>query len=68
VPSDWYHVNDFRNLSRPTAIRLPACRPRRFQADMKTLLERAQRESRKAFESEEYAAKQKETASSIFGP
>jgi lon-related putative ATP-dependent protease len=65
VPSDWCYVNNFRSLSRPNAINLPAGRARQFQSDVTTLLEGAQRELRKVFDSEEYAAKQKEAAQSL---
>ena len=61
VPPDWCYVNNFRDLSRPNAIRLPAGRAREFQADMKTLVEKGQRGVRAAFESEDYTAKREAT-------
>jgi hypothetical protein len=63
IPSDWCYVNNLRDVSRPEASRLPAGRARQFQVDMKSLVEGAQRELRKAFESEDYAARRNETAS-----
>lgn len=65
VPSDWCYVNNFRSLSQPKAINLPAARARQFKSDVTTLLEGAQRELRKLFDSEEYAAKQKEATQSL---
>lgn len=61
VPDDWCYLNSFRDSYRPKALRLPPGRGRELQADMKTLVERAKREIRRAFESEEYAAKREET-------
>jgi lon-related putative ATP-dependent protease len=65
TPADWCYVNNFRDVSRPHAMRLPAGRATQFQADMQTLIEGAQRELRRTFDSEEYATKQKETASAF---
>jgi lon-related putative ATP-dependent protease len=65
VPADLCYVNNFKDPSRPNSVSLPAGQARQFQLDMKTLVEGAKRELRKAFESEEYAAKQKETARSF---
>ncbi len=65
VPPDWCYVNNFRETSRPRAVRLPAGQARQFQSDMKNLVEGAKRDLRKAFESEEYATKQKETANAF---
>ncbi|MCL4559503.1 MAG: AAA family ATPase [Chloroflexi bacterium] len=62
VPPDWCYVYNFRNVSQPRAISLPAGRARQFQADMKSLVEGAQREIRMAFESEEYSTKREEAA------
>jgi lon-related putative ATP-dependent protease len=65
VPADWCYVNNFKDPSRPNSVSLPAGQARQLQLDMKTLVEGAKRELRKAFESEEYAAKHKETANSF---
>jgi lon-related putative ATP-dependent protease len=60
APCDWCYVNSFHDPSRPNAIRLPAGRARRFQADMSALIQAVQRELRQAFESAEYAARRAE--------
>jgi len=65
VPVDWCYVNNFREPSRPRAMSLPAGWARPFQSDMKTLVEGAQRDLRKTFESEEYAVRQKETSNAF---
>jgi lon-related putative ATP-dependent protease len=65
VPSDWCYVNNFRDPSKPKAIKMPSGRAKQFQLDMKDLVEGARRELRKAFEGEEYIARQKETARSF---
>jgi hypothetical protein len=61
VPHDWCYVNNFRDAYRPNALRLPPGRSSELQADMRRLVEGAQREIRRAFESDEYAAKREET-------
>ncbi len=61
VPRDWCYVNNFRDPYRPKALSLPPGRARELQADMKDLVERTRQEIRKAFESDEYAAKREET-------
>ena len=60
VPNDWCYVNNFADSYRPNALRLPAGLARGLQADMKTLIEEAQRDIRSAFASEEYVARHKE--------
>jgi len=61
VPSDLCYVNNFRDPYCPNALSLPAGRAREFRADMEGLVEGTQQEIRRAFESEEYAAKREET-------
>ncbi|HUT14863.1 MAG TPA: AAA family ATPase [Anaerolineae bacterium] len=61
VPRDWCYVNDFRDPSRPKALSLPPGRAKELQADVPALVQAARDEIRKAFESEEYAAKREET-------
>lgn len=63
TPPDWCYVRDFKNASRPNAIRLPTGRAQVFKQDMKTLIEAVQAELRRVFESEEYAARRREAAS-----
>jgi Cdc6-like AAA superfamily ATPase len=65
VPADWCYVNNFHDPSRPESLSLPAGQAKQFQSDMKTLVEGARRDLGKAFESEEYATKQKETANAF---
>jgi lon-related putative ATP-dependent protease len=65
VPPDWCYVNNFHDHSRPKVIRLPPGKATEFQTDVKAMITAAQRDIRAAFESEEYAAKQKATAESF---
>jgi lon-related putative ATP-dependent protease len=65
VPDDWCYVINFRDPYRPRALRLPPGRARQFQADMKSLVDRARKEMRIAFESEEYGAKRQEVVRSF---
>ncbi len=62
IPPDWCYVRDFKNASRPNAIRLPTGRARDFQQEMKALIEAIQTELRRVFESEDYASRRRETA------
>ena len=62
VPNDLCYVYNFRDSYRPDALSLPAGRARKFQADTQALVEAAQREVRRAFESDEYAVNREETA------
>ena len=61
VPDDLCYVNNFQDSSRPKALKLPAGKARQFQKDMRSLVEDAQAEIRRAFESDEYAAKRDES-------
>jgi lon-related putative ATP-dependent protease len=65
VPNDLCYVNNFRDPTRPKALSLPAGKARQFQRDMKALVEDGQREIRRAFESDEYAAKREEGLKAI---
>jgi lon-related putative ATP-dependent protease len=60
IPHDWCYVNNFRDSYRPKALRLPPGRAKEFRADMKSLIEGAQGELQRVFESEEYIAKKEE--------
>jgi len=62
VPGDVCCVYNFQDSYRPNALSLPPGRARTFQADMKTLVEEALGEIRRAFESDEYAVRREETA------
>ena len=59
VPDDWCYVNNFRDPYRPHALRLPAGRGREFRSAMRGLIEAAQRDIRRAFESDEYDERRK---------
>ncbi len=65
TPPDWCYLNNLKDVSRPTAIQLPAGEAKQLQTEMKKLVEGVQRELRKAFEGEEYENKRKETASAF---
>jgi len=65
APSDWVYVNNFRNPDRPRAIRLPAGRGGELARAMDEFLEAAQREIRRAFESEDYERRRRETVGEI---
>jgi predicted ATP-dependent protease len=62
---DWVYVNNFRNADRPVAIRLPAGRGLELAVAMDEFLAAASREIRRAFESEEYERRRRETVSEI---
>ena len=61
VPNDLCYVNNFRDSYRPKALSLPPGQARKLQVQMRGFVEGAQREIRRAFESEEYAARREET-------
>jgi hypothetical protein len=65
VPSDWCYVNNFGDPYRPRALRLPPGQARSLQTDMKRMVETAQDEIRRAFESEEYATRQEQITHSF---
>ena len=65
VPNDLCYVNNFRDSYRPKALSLPPGQARKLQAQMRGFVEGAQREIRRAFESEEYAARREETVSAF---
>ncbi len=61
VPPDWCYVNNFSNQYEPKAIRLPAGKGKKFQDDMKNLIENVRTALPKAFESDDYAARREAT-------
>jgi lon-related putative ATP-dependent protease len=65
IPSDWCYLNNFRDPYRPKTLRLPSGKARELQAGVRALVEGAQHAIRRAFESEEYAAKREETMKSF---
>jgi len=62
VPDEWCYVTNFRDSSRPKALRLPRMQARQLRADMKGLVAGARRDVRNAFESEEYGTRRQEVA------
>jgi len=65
VPRDWCYVNNFRDPYRPRALSLPAGKAKELQADLPSLVQAARAEIRKAFDSEEYAAKREKTVKGL---
>jgi lon-related putative ATP-dependent protease len=65
VPDDWVYVDNFANPDRPTAIRLPAGRGYELAGAMAGFVDAARREIRRAFESEEYDRRQRESLAEI---
>lgn len=63
APSDWVYVYNFGQEDRPRALRLPQGRGRILAADLDSLIEAAQRDIPRAFESEDYAHRQREALS-----
>jgi lon-related putative ATP-dependent protease len=53
--SDWVYVYNFDQPDRPHALRMPQGQGRKLAADMDSLIEAAQRDIPRAFESEDYA-------------
>jgi predicted ATP-dependent protease len=60
TPPDWCYVYNFKEASRPRALRLPAGKARQLRDDLRALVRAARREIPRAFESEEYVS-QRET-------
>ena len=65
VPPDWCYVNNFKDPYCPRVLRLPPGRGRELQADMKRLIEGAQREIPRTFESEDYNKRKEQLLKSI---
>ncbi|MFB3889843.1 MAG: AAA family ATPase [Candidatus Bathyarchaeia archaeon] len=65
VPPDWCYVNNFSDEYTPKAIKLPPGKGKDFQKDMKKFVEDSKRALRKAFESEDYAARRENTMRQI---
>jgi lon-related putative ATP-dependent protease len=65
APEDWVYVHDFHAPDRPKALRLPAGRGDEFARALDEFLETARRELRRAFESEDYERRQRETLAEI---
>jgi hypothetical protein len=54
TPSDWCYVHNFRDPSRPRALRLSPGQARLLRRGLQGLVQAARREIPRAFESEEY--------------
>jgi len=61
VPPDWCYVNNFSDQYQPGAIQLPAGKGKKFQDDIKNLIEAIRNALPKAFESDDYAARREAT-------
>ncbi len=62
TPADWCYVHNFDDPYRPKALKLNAGQAVQFQRDMRRLIETAQVDIRKAFESEDYSKRREATA------
>ncbi len=65
IPSDWCYVNNFNDEYTPKAIKLPPGKGKIFQKNMKNFVEDTKRALRKAFESEDYAARRENTIKQV---
>lgn len=59
-PGDWVYLHNFQDPRQPIAVALPSGVGRRFQSEMRRFLDDARRELVAAFESENYAQRQRE--------
>jgi lon-related putative ATP-dependent protease len=64
-PADWVYVHNFEAPDRPKALRLPAGRGGELAAALDAFIDSARRELRRAFESEEFERRQRETLAEI---
>jgi lon-related putative ATP-dependent protease len=60
TPPDWCYVHNFDDSYRPKSLQLKAGMAIQLQRDMRRLIETAQAEIRRAFESEEYVRRRDE--------
>jgi len=65
APDDWVYVHNFPDPDRPKALRLPAGRGNELARALDEFLQAARREIRRAFESEDYERRQRETMAEI---
>ncbi len=65
TPADWCYVNNFDDPYRPRALKLRPGQAVQFQRDMRRLIETAQTDIRRAFDSEDYAKRREATARSF---
>ena len=62
APDDWCYVHNFDDPYRPKALKLKAGQAVQFQRDMRRLIDTAQTDIRKAFDSEDYGKRREATA------
>ena len=62
TPADWCYVHNFDDPYRPKALKLKAGQAVQFQRDMRRLIDTAQTDIRKAFDSEDYSKRREATA------
>jgi predicted ATP-dependent protease len=60
LPEDWCYVYNFSDPDRPRALKIRRGWGRALKADMERLVQLLQREAKKIFESEEFAAQRQE--------
>ncbi|KYH39340.1 MAG: ATP-dependent protease [Candidatus Bathyarchaeota archaeon B23] len=65
TPPDWCYVNNFKDPSRPRALRLPPGKGVAFKRAMEAFVEEMRRELRRVFESEEYARRREEVLKAV---
>ena len=65
APDDWVYVHNFDAPDRPRALRLPAGRGGELARALEEFVATARRELRRAFESEDFARRQRETLAPI---
>ena len=65
APDDWVYVHGFRTPDRPKALHLPAGRGGELARALDEFIEAARRELRRAFESEDFERRQRETLAAI---
>jgi lon-related putative ATP-dependent protease len=65
APDDWVYVHNFAAPDRPRALRLPAGRGAELARALEDFVVAARRELRRAFESEDYARRQRETVAPV---
>jgi len=62
TPADWCYVHNFDDPYRPRALKLNAGQAVQFQRDMRRLIDTAQTDIRKAFDSEDYSKRREAMA------
>lgn len=60
APNDWCYVENFKDSYQPKALAFPPGQARKFQLAVKTLIEAMRRDIPRAFEAEEFIARQGE--------